>query len=136
MTRAYRRRRIALVLTGIALFAIPAEAAAPVIAALAKLQRGKWQVRELDGATPAANICIGDPDQLIRFAHRVGPLCNTEILHNGATAATVQYSCPGRGFGHSALRVLTPRAVRIDSQGFSNGRPFSYQLDARRIGAC
>jgi hypothetical protein len=132
-----KRRRGALALAGLALLAIPAGAAAPSgFAAFAKLQPGKWQVRELDGATPPANICLGNPEQLLRFEHRTGAPCKMEVLHNDPAGLTVQYSCPGRGFGHSALRVLTPRAVRIDSQGFSKGLPFSYKLDARRIGAC
>jgi hypothetical protein len=124
-------------LAGMALLAVPAAAAAPSgVAALGKLQKGRWQVRELDGAVSPANICLGDPEQLVRFAHRAGPSCELEILHNGAAAATVQYRCGARGFGYSAVRVETPRSVRIDTQGFANGGPFSYKLEARRLGAC
>jgi len=124
-------------LAGIALLAVPAYAAAPSgVIALAKLQKGKWQVRELDGAVPGAAICLGNPEQLVRFAHRTAPGCTQEIFHNGAASATVQYTCGARGFGHSAVRVETPRSVRIDSQGFTDGHPFSFKLEARRVGAC
>lgn len=133
---AAARRRGALVLAGIAALALPAFAAAPSTDALGKLERGRWQVRELDGATPPASLCIGDPAVLLRSEHRGDRSCSTEVLASGATSRTVQYTCRGRGFGHSHLRVETARSVRIDSQGFSNGRPFSYRLEARRIGAC
>jgi hypothetical protein len=93
-------------------------------------------VRDVDGAAPPASLCIGDPAVLLRFEHRGDRSCSTEVLAGGATSQTVQYTCRGRGFGHSHLRVETPRSVRIDSQGFSKGRPFSYRLEARRTGAC
>lgn len=133
---AAARRRGALILAGIASLALPAFAAAPPGDPLSKLEKGRWQVRELEGATPAASLCIGDPAVLLRFEHRGERSCSTEVLASGATSRTAQYTCRGRGFGHSHLRVETPRSVRVDSQGFSKGRPFSYRLEARRTGAC
>jgi hypothetical protein len=107
-----------------------------VIGALTKLEKGLWQVRALDGGTSPAAICLGNPAVLLRFEHRAAGSCSWEVVESGAAAATVQYSCGGRGFGYSQLRVETPRSVRIDTQGWSNGRPFSYRLEARRVGAC
>jgi hypothetical protein len=130
------KRRGALILAGIASLALPAYAASPSVDALGKLERGRWQVRELDGATPPASLCLGDPALLLRFEHRGDRSCSAEVLASGSMTTTVQYTCRGRGFGHSQLRVETPRSVRVDSQGFSNGRPFSYRLEARRTGAC
>lgn len=130
------RRRGALILAGIALVALPVHAAAPGIDALATLEKGLWQVRELDGAVPPATICLRDPTILLRFEHRFERSCSVEVLESGAVSQTLQYTCKGRGFGHSHLRVQTPRTVRIDTQGFSRGRPFSYRLEGRRTGAC
>lgn len=125
----------ALVLAGIAV-AIPAYAVdSAAVPALAKVERGRWQVRELDNAVPAASLCLGDPAQLVRFQHRTGS-CPLEVLESGSKAAVVQYNCRRSGFGHSHVRVETPRLVRIDTQGLSNGRPFSYRLEARRTGPC
>ena len=126
-------RRGALLLAGIALAAAPAYALG--VTALTKIERGRWQVRELDSAIAPASLCIGDTAALVQFEHRSAP-CQAEIVQDGATAATVQYSCPGRGFGHTQLRVQTPRLVRLDTQGLSDGRPFSYRLEARRVGRC
>jgi hypothetical protein len=130
------RRRGALIIVGIVAFAVPASAAAPTIAALAKLEKGRWQVRELDNAVAPTALCLGDPARLLRFEHRAVGGCASEILGNGPASATVQYNCRGRGFGHSTLRVETPRSVRVDTQGMSGGRPFSYRLEAQRIGTC
>jgi hypothetical protein len=125
-----------VVLAGIASLALPAHAASPSVDALGKLEKGRWLVRELNGATQPAALCIGDPAMLLRFEHRGDPSCAPEVLASGAASRTVQYRCGARGFGYSHLRVETPRSVRIDTQGFSNGRPFSYRLEARRTGAC
>jgi hypothetical protein len=130
------RRRGALVLAGIASLALPASAASPSSDALDTLEKGRWQVRERDGATPPASVCIGDPAMLLRFEHRDDRSCSMEVLASGAASKTVQYSCQGSGFGHSHLRVETPRSARIDSQGFSRAMPFSYRLEARRTGPC
>ena len=126
-------RRGAPLLAVIALAALPAAAAG--VTALSKIERGLWHVRELDAAVAPASLCIGDTNALVQFEHRAAA-CPSEIVDDGAEAATVQYSCPGRGFGHTHVRVETPRLVRIDTQGLSNGRPFSYRLEARRVGGC
>ena len=126
-------RRGTPLLAGIALAAVSAGAAG--LTALSKIERGLWQVRELDAAVAPAAVCIGDVNALVQFEHRRAA-CPSEVVEDGASAATVQYSCPGRGFGHTHLRVETPRLVRIDTQGLSNGRPFSYRLEARRVGGC
>jgi hypothetical protein len=131
------RRWGALMLAGIAASAVPAFAVATIsVGAQKKLEAGRWQVRELDGAVAATSVCLGDPAQLVRFEHRGLPGCSSQILASGEEVATIQYSCRGRGYGHSSVRVETPRAVRIDTQGLSNGQPFSYRLEARRLGAC
>ena len=127
----------ALIVAGIAAAAVPAFAVATIsVGALRKLESGRWQVRELDSAVETTAICLGNPQQLVRFEHRHTPGCSSQILDSGEATATSQYSCAGRGYGHSSVRVQTPRTVRIDTQGLSNGRPFSYRLEARRVGAC
>ena len=134
--RGSRTRRGALVLAAAALGAAPAYALVSMhVAALSKIEPGRWQVRELASAVAPATLCLGDPAQILRFAHR-NASCEADIFEDGANGATVQYSCPGRGFGHTHVRVETPRAMMIDTQGLSNGRPFSSRLEARRVGAC
>ncbi len=72
---------------------------------------------------------------LARFEHRARP-CTARVLKNAGSAASIEYSCAGAGFGHSDIQVITPRSLRIGTQGISDGLPFNYVLQARRIGDC
>ena len=130
-----RLRRRALGLAGMIAVAAPAFALAlPDLEILSRLERGRWQISEAQGA-PGRSVCLGDPVALVQLEHQ-GVACGQEVLAREANAATVQYSCPGRGFGHTSIRVETPRLARIDTQGLVDGRPFAYRVEARRVGAC
>ncbi len=129
-----RLRWGALGLAGLTAAAAPLIAAALTdLEALGQLERGKWQLR--DAAGEPRSICLGDPAALIQLEHG-GIDCEPEILASDKGGATVQYSCPGRGFGHTSIRVETPRLARIDTQGLADGRPFSYRAEARKVGSC
>jgi hypothetical protein len=129
-----RLRRGALGLAGLTAVAAPVFAFALAdLEALAQLERGKWQLS--DAAGEPRSICLGDPAALIQLEHG-GISCEQEILASGKGGATVQYSCPGRGFGHTSIRIETPRLARIDTQGLVDGRPFSYRAEARKVGSC
>lgn len=132
---SYPRGRLrwgALGLAGLLAVAAPA-LAFPTLEALSKLERGRWQLR--DEAGEPRSICLANPRALVQLEH-AGVSCAQEVVANEAGGATVQYSCPGRGFGHTSIRVETPRLARIDTQGLVDGRPFSYRTEARRIGNC
>jgi hypothetical protein len=130
-----RLRRGALGLAGGFAVAAPVFALAlPSLEALSQLERGRWQISDAQGGIPSS-ICLGDPAAFLQLEHP-GISCGREVLANEAGAATVQYTCPGRGFGHTSIRVETPRLARIDTQGLVDGRPFSYRVEARRVGAC
>ena len=129
-----RLRRGALGLAGIIAVAAPVFAlSVPKLEALAKLEPGRWQLREPDGA--ARSICLADPAVLVQLEHEAAN-CESEVLASETGAATVEYTCPGRGFGRTSIRVETPRLARIDTQGFADGRPFAYRVEARKTGAC
>lgn len=125
----------ALALAGAALLASPGLGLVTgSLAALSQLERGRWQIVDAEGGERHA-VCIGDPMQLVRLEHR-RLACSQELISADSTGGTVQYSCPGRGFGHTSIRVETPRLARIDTQGLLDGRPFAYRAAARRVGAC
>lgn len=129
-----RLRWGALGLAGLAAVAAPVFAfAVPELEAFSSLEKGRWQLR--DSAGEARSVCLADPTVFVQLEHE-GVRCEQEILANGKGAATVQYSCPGRGFGHTSIRVETPRLARIDTQGLADGRPFSYRTEARKVGSC
>jgi hypothetical protein len=134
---SYLRGRLrwgALGLAGVFAIAAPVFAfALPKLEALAQLETGRWQLRQPDGA--ARSICLADPTILVQLEHE-GVSCGQEVLASEAGAATVEYTCPGRGFGRTSIRVETSRLARIDTQGLADGRPFAYRIEARKVGAC
>ena len=79
--------------------------------------------------------CVTDIVLLARFEHRAKS-CNARVLKDGGTTTAFDYSCGGAGFGHSRIDVLTPRSLRISTQGISDGLPFNYVLQARRVDDC
>lgn len=128
-------RRGALGLAGLLAAAAPVLALAlPDLDGLARLERGRWQIGDPAGGAPRS-ICLGDPALLVQLEHS-GASCGLEVIASDANGATVQYSCAGRGYGHTSIRVETPRLARIDTQGLADGRPFAYRVEARRVGVC
>lgn len=106
------------------------------LTALAQLEPGLWQLRDLDeaGARPQS-LCVADPHILMQIQHRNSP-CTRLVIANDPKGATVHYTCPATGFGRTSLRVETPRLAKIDTQGISDKIPFAYRIEARRTGAC
>ena len=95
---------------------------------------GEWEI----GTTAAGRserVCLADPAMLMQWEHRGKP-CRQAILATTLDRAEVQYSCPGGGFGTSRMEVITPRSIKISTQGISGGLPFGYVVQARRLGDC
>lgn len=121
---------IATVLIGVA-----AAAATPRSRALAGAAPGLWEVGGVPGLKAPPRACVGAPVELAQFEHR-GKTCSRNVLSDNGTAALIEYSCNGRDFGRSKLTLITPRSLRIETQGISDGMPFNYVLQARRVGEC
>ena len=94
---------------------------------------GLWEISRSDGGR--RNICIADPLSLAQYEHLKGR-CTREVIRDQGRLAEISYSCPGGGFGSSKIEQITPRALRVETQGISQGAPFHYVLQARRIGSC
>jgi len=94
---------------------------------------GLWEVSRSDGGR--RNICIADTVVLAQYEHLKGR-CTREVIRDQGRLAEISYSCPGGGFGSSKVEQITPRALRVETQGISAGAPFHYVLQARRIGSC
>ena len=103
--------------------------------ALAKTQAGLWEISGVPGAAAPIRQCVGNVAALAEFEHRGKP-CKISITSDGPSSTVFEYSCGAAGFGHSQLEVVTPRSLRINTQGISNQAPFSYVLQARRVGDC
>jgi hypothetical protein len=72
---------------------------------------------------------------IARFEHRATN-CTARTVREAGTLTEIDYSCGPAGFGHSQVNVITPRALRIATQGISDGLPFNYVLQAHRIADC
>ena len=104
--------------------------------ALAPALGGMWEVsRNAAGHNPT-RICVASPELLAQFEHRQ-QRCMRSVVSDRGTETLITYDCPGGGgFGQSKMTLITPRTIRIDTQGISQNLPFHYQLHARRIGDC
>lgn len=122
-------------LFGLATFSAAALAAASVPRALAPASGGLWEVsRSASGHNPT-RICVATPDLLAQFEHRQ-QRCTRTVVSDSGSVTLISYNCPSGGFGQSKMTLITPRTLRIDTQGISDNLPFHYQLHARRIGDC
>ena len=94
---------------------------------------GLWEVSRSDGGR--RNLCVRDPVVFTQYEHLRGR-CTREVIRDLQRTAEINYSCSGGGFGQSKVEQITPRSLRIETQGISSNAPFHYVLQARRIGDC
>src|SRR3954447_8218248 len=102
---------------------------------LAQTAPGLWEISGVPGIKAPVRQCVPDVAALARFEHR-GKACTAKVLKNEGSDASIEYKCGTAGFGHSEIEVITPRSLRISTQGISDGLPFNYVLQARRIDEC
>ena len=96
---------------------------------------GLWEVSTKASGIGGARHCLPDAAILTQWEHREAQ-CTRVVLTSAADRSEIQYTCPAGGFGTSKVQVLTPRSVRIETQGISGGLPFGYTVHARRLGLC
>ena len=128
-----RFRVIALSVAGGAALVLLAAAARPT--ALARTSPGLWELSGLPNAGTAYRQCVADTAALARVEHR-GHSCTQVVIKDHPSWTEIHYTCTNGGFGRSKLTVLTPRSMRIETQGISANYPFNYTIQARRIGNC
>ena len=102
---------------------------------LTQARGGLWEVTGAPGSLQPIRQCIPDTRALAQFEHRAQP-CPRAIVSESGPTTTIQYNCGGSGFGSSKITVVTPRSLRIETQGISDGLPFNYVVQARRVGDC
>ena len=117
----------------VALVGVALVAAAP--RALSPASGGLWQIAFSAKGAPQANVCIADPVMLGQWEHRAGR-CSQTILSDQGHKLVLSYTCADGGFGRSEMSLLTPRTIRVATQGISADGPFNYVLHARRAGNC
>ena len=103
--------------------------------ALAPAAGGLWAVSTDATGHNSEQVCISSPEVLAMWEHRTGR-CTPEVISDVSSVARIRYTCSDGGFGDSKVTLITPRTMRIDTQGISGGLPFHYQRHARRVGHC
>ncbi len=101
---------------------------------LSQIRSGLWEIAGQRGA-PATRLCVARPPLLAQVEHRAAA-CTRTVLRDDSALALIDYSCGGTGFGQSKITMLTPRSVRIETQGIADRAPFAYVVHARRVGNC
>jgi hypothetical protein len=118
----------------IGLAAFPGLAQGGGLAMLGTLAKGEWTVKYRDGS-PDRKICVRSGQELIQLRHKESG-CNRFVVEDAAAKVTVQYTCPGNGYGRTSIRRETPALVQLQSQGIEGGLPFQLEAEARRTGTC
>ncbi len=118
----------------IAAGAVPLAAQSDGLAMLAGLSKGEWTITPRSGAA-SRKICVRSGRELIQLRHSQ-PNCSRFVVEDGASEVTVQYTCPGNGYGRTNIRRETGSLVQLESQGISDGLPFQVTAEARRTGSC
>lgn len=103
--------------------------------ALAAASGGEWEVSRDARGSGAQTRCLAEPVLLGQWEHR-GQRCERTILSDEGSKAIIDYRCGDGGFGHSEITLLTPRTLRVATQGIAADGPFNYVLHARRVGNC
>ncbi|WP_225010656.1 MULTISPECIES: hypothetical protein [Novosphingobium] len=135
MGRVQFVRAARLLAAAIALMGGVVVAGAPSLAMLDRFESGQWELRQRDGGGGGSRRCLGNGRTLIQLRHP-GLQCRSTIIEDGEASVTVQYVCPGNGYGHTRIRLENPRLAQIETQGIANGLPFAFVAEARRAGPC
>lgn len=126
---------------GLAVAAFAAGAAVPSfgqglsLSLFDRIDRGEWELRAHGESGGTQRVCLNNDWALVQLRHK-GERCRRVVVDEAPNEVTVQYTCPGRGYGRTSIRRETSRLVQIDSQGIANGLPFAFAAEARRVGNC
>lgn len=131
--RLYRRAAIAAAGIGLGL-GVPALAQSDGLAMLGQLAKGEWTIKYRDGS-PERKICVRTGRELIQLRHTDSG-CSRFVVEDAAARVTVQYTCPGNGYGRTHIRKESGTLVQIESQGIESGTPFQFAAEGRRTGSC
>ena len=124
-----------MILAAAGIAAMVALSAAQRPSPLAQASPGLWEISGAQGTKSPVRQCLGDLTVLAQFEHR-GRNCSSRVINSNPSSTVVEYNCGGAGFGRSKIDAITPRNLRIETQGISGNLPFSYVLQARRVGDC
>lgn len=124
-----------LILAGFATVAgEPATAQRTVLQMVEQLQDGRWELRTRERGG-VQRLCVGDRRRLVQLRHP-DLACERLIVEDTPNSVTVQYTCRGHGYGRTHIRRETSQLIQVESQGVTDGLPFDFAAEGRRIGDC
>lgn len=136
MTSGRMARAGAAVVLGLGLLVgTTARADAPQTAVLATIEPGQWQLTDTD-TDVSRSVCVRDPRVLLQLGHPGTTQCSRFVVSQSPRALTVHYTCPGAGHGRTTIGIVTPRSIKLETQGIAGGLPFQQNYAGRRVGAC
>lgn len=113
---------------------VAAPATAPLIA-LARIEPGLYQLKEVGSSAPPKSLCISNAAVLIQLEHPEVN-CSRFVIDDTPDSTTVHYTCPGNGHGRTVVKIATPRSFDLETQGIANRAPFDIDVQGRRLGDC
>ena len=128
-----RRFSIAACVAALALAAAASAANPPKT--LAAAAPGLWELSGVGGTKTTARECLPKLSALAQYEHR-GRSCKATTLSDDGKVMLVNYTCGRNDFGRTSIKIVTPRDLRIETQGISDSLPFGYKFEARRVGEC
>ena len=114
--------------------ALPVAAQSDSLSMLEGLSKGEWTIKHRDGSADR-KICVKTGQELIQLRHDEAD-CSRFVVEDATSKVTVQYTCPGNGYGRTNIRKETGGLVQIESQGIASGLPFQFAAEGRRTGSC
>jgi hypothetical protein len=102
---------------------------------LDQLTEGRWELRLRGERKPVERLCLQNGRTLIQLRHP-DQACDRLVIEDSPESVTVQYTCRGRGYGRTHIRMESDRLVQLESQGVAGGLPFDFAAEARRISGC
>jgi hypothetical protein len=103
--------------------------------ALAAARPGLWEISGQPGAAAPRRLCVRDLATLAQIEQRRAQ-CTRVVIRDLPSKAEIHYTCAGGGFGQSTIEPITPRSLRVETQGIAASAPFHYVFQARRVGEC
>lgn len=113
----------------------PAPAQRRQLTMLDGLSEGRWELRLRGERRQVERICLRDGRGLIQLRHPEQP-CDRLVVEDSPSSVTVQYTCRGRGYGRTHIRMESDQLIQVESQGIAGGLPFDFAAEGRRVGGC
>ena len=120
------RVRIGLVGGAGAASALLLVAARPAARACAGERRAVGSQPSAPAARADASCASPIRSLLGQWEHRGDALHARRSCPTSGNKTVINYTCADGGFGRSEMTLLTPRSLRVDTQGISGGLPFDY----------